>query len=43
MWFHAIGIPLGVDHCLCRDFTFWAKSQGGTLVTCTYIKESTYS
>ena len=28
--------PLSVDHCPCT------KSQGGTLVTCTYIEESTY-
>ena len=30
-------------YCPRRDFAFWAKSRGGTLVTRAYIKESTYS
>ena len=29
--------------CPRRDFAQKAKSRGGTLVTCAYIKESTYS
>ena len=32
-----------VNCCPRRDFAFWAKSRGGTLVTRAYIKESTYS
>ena len=29
--------------CPCRDFAQKAKSRGGTLVACAYIKESTHS
>ena len=32
-----------VVNCPRRDFAWKAKSRGGTLVTRTYIKESTYS
>ena len=36
-------INLRINHCPRRDFAQKAKSRGGTLVTRTYIKESTYS
>jgi len=39
---HGANITFGFN-CPRRDFAQKAKSRGGTLVTCAYIKESTYS